>query len=40
LELEHADRRRWVDEIDRINRRRNDEDDERISGARRGTIEM
>jgi len=38
--LEHADRRRWVDEIDRINRRRNEEDDERISGVRRGTIEM
>lgn len=34
LEMEHADRRRWVEEIDRINRRRNDEDEERISALR------
>jgi len=31
LELEHGDRRRWVDEIDRINQRRNEEDAERLA---------
>jgi hypothetical protein len=31
LALEHADRRRWMDEIDKINRRRNEEDEARIA---------
>lgn len=34
LELEHLDRRRWVEEIDKINRRRNEEDAERIADLR------
>ncbi len=33
LAMEHRDRRRWVDEIDRINRRRNAEDEQRIQDA-------
>ncbi len=36
LELEHTDRRRWAEEIDRINRRRNQEDEERIDALRAG----
>lgn len=34
MEFEHADRRQWVDEIDKINRRRNEEDEERIAALR------
>jgi hypothetical protein len=36
LAMEHGDRRRWVAEIDKINRRRNEEDEERIAALRRG----
>ena len=36
LAMEHRDRRRWVDEIDRINRRRNAEDEQRIQEAFKG----
>lgn len=32
--MEHPDRRRWVEEVDRINRRRNDEDEARIADLR------
>lgn len=34
--MEHTDRRHWVEEIDRINRRRNQEDEERIDALRAG----
>jgi hypothetical protein len=34
LQMEHLDRRRWVEEIDKINRRRNEEDAERIAELR------
>jgi hypothetical protein len=34
MELEHPDRRRWVEEVDNINRRRNEEDEERINALR------
>ena len=32
--MEHFDRKRWVEEVDRINRRRNDEDEARIAELR------
>ena len=32
--MEHPDRRRWVEEIDRINRRRNEEDEARVAALR------
>jgi hypothetical protein len=35
LALEHADRRQWVAEIDRINQRRNEEDERRVEALRR-----
>jgi hypothetical protein len=31
--MSHQDRRRWVEEIDQINRRRNAEDEQRITSA-------
>ena len=34
LQLEHPDRRRWVDEVDKINRRRNEEDEARLAALR------
>jgi hypothetical protein len=34
--MEHGDRRRWIDEIDKINRRRNAEDESRVRAAFRG----
>ncbi|HEY8285696.1 MAG TPA: DUF6760 family protein [Chloroflexota bacterium] len=33
LGMSHQDRRRWVEEIDQINRRRNAEDEQRITSA-------
>jgi hypothetical protein len=33
LRMTHQDRRRWVEEIDQINRRRNLEDEQRIQAA-------
>ena len=35
LTMEHADRIAWVEEIDKINQRRNEEDEERIAAMRR-----
>lgn len=32
--MEHADRVQWVNEIDKINTRRNEEDEERLSAMR------
>jgi len=37
LALEHGDRAQWVEEIDKINQRRNEEDEERIAAMRGGS---
>lgn len=34
MDMEHHDRRYWVEEIDKINQRRNEEDEERLNALR------